>query len=75
MTYKEETYVIRTLKRIRDETYENNLILKENNKLLKTLLEIEKARLINAHKENEDDFGRNVLANLLSTQLELFNKH
>lgn len=71
MNYKEETFVLRTLKELRDfirspaykqlcrETHENNVMLKK-------LLAIEYARLKNHNKENEDDFGRNVLANALS---------
>lgn len=71
MTYKEETFVLNTLKELRDfirspaykqlcrETHENNIMLKK-------LLAIEYARLKNHNKENEDDFGRNVLANVLS---------
>ncbi len=71
MTYKEETFVLNTLKELRDfirspnykqlcrETHENNLMLKK-------LLAIEYARLRNYNKENEEDFGRNVIANALS---------
>lgn len=71
MTYKEETFILNTLQELRDfirspaykqlckETHENNIMLKK-------LLAIEYARLKNHNKENEDDFGRNVLANALS---------
>ena len=71
MTYKEETFVLRTLKELKEvirspaykqlcrETHENNIMLKK-------LLAIEYTRLKNHNKENEDDFGRNVLANALS---------
>lgn len=37
MTYSEETFVIDTLKHIRDQTEENNKLLKENNVILKEL--------------------------------------
>lgn len=71
MTYKEETFALNTLKEVKEfirspaykqllrETHENNVILKK-------LLSIEYARLRNHNKENEEDFGRNVLANALS---------
>ena len=71
MTYREETFVLRTLKELKEfirspaykqlcrETHENNVMLKK-------LLAIEYARLRNHNKENEEDFGRNVMANALS---------
>lgn len=71
MTYKEETFVLRTLKelkefiegseykRIAEETHENNIMLRK-------LLAIEYSKIRNHHRENEDDFGRNILANILS---------
>lgn len=71
MTYKEESFVLNTLKELKEfirspaykqfcrETHENNVMLKK-------LLAIEYARLRNHNKENEEDFGRNVLANALS---------
>lgn len=71
MTYKEETFVLNTLKElkefIRSPTYKQLLReTHENNIMLKKLLAIEYARLRNHNKENEDDFDRNVLANVLS---------
>lgn len=75
MTYNEETYVLHILKKIRDETHENNILLKENNKTLKQLIEIAKVELLNARKKDEDDFGRNVLANMFSNQLEFINNN
>jgi hypothetical protein len=71
MTYNEETFVLDSLQELREfirspaykelcrETHENNVMLKK-------LLAIEYARLRNYNKENEEDFGRNVLANALS---------
>ena len=71
MTCKEETFVINTLKElkefIRSPAYKQLLReTHENNVMLKKLLAIEYTRLRNHNKENEDDFGRNVLANALS---------
>lgn len=73
MNYKEETFVLNTLKRIRDETHENNILLKENNKLLNQLIQIAKVEILHARREDEDDFGRNVLANIISNQFDIFN--
>lgn len=75
MTYKEEAYVLDTLMEIQDvirspnftqlvkETHENNLMLKQIIKVINTYI----AR---HHQENEDDFDRNVLANLISSGLD-----
>lgn len=71
MTYKEETFVLNTLKElnefIRSPAYKQLCReIHENNVMLKKLLAIEYARLRNHNKENEEDFGRNVIANALS---------
>lgn len=62
MTRKEENYILDLLERIRDETHENNIMLKQIIKYINT---------INAqhHQENDNDFGRNVLANVVSSTL------
>ena len=71
MTYNEETFVLDTLQELREfirspaykqlckETHENNLMLKE-------LIKVERIRLSSARRENDDDFARNVLANIIS---------
>jgi len=71
MTYKEESYVLDTLIEIQEfirspdfkqlvkETHENNVMLRQIIKVINTYLS-------RHHQENEDDFGRNVLANLIS---------
>ena len=76
MTHKEESYVLDTLLEIQDtirspafkqlikETHENNIMLKQIIKVLNTYL----AR---HHQENEDDFMRNVLANLVSSGFDI----
>lgn len=64
MTRKEERYVLETLERIRDETHENNIMLRQIIKYLNH-------KAANALKENEDDFGRNVLANLVSNYFNI----
>ena len=66
MTYKEETYILNTIKRIRDETHENNIMLKSIIKYLAN-------EASNADNENIQDFGRNILANIISERLN-FNR-
>lgn len=78
MTYKEETYVLDTLKelkeKIRDmpvkqlikETHENNIMLRQIIKVINTWLS-------HHNQENNNDFDRNVLANLISGMFD-FNK-
>lgn len=78
MKYKEESYVLDTLKEIQDfirsptfrqlikETHENNIMLRQICKVINTYLS-------NHNNENENDFGRNVLANLISSGLDIKN--
>lgn len=64
MTYEEESYILDSITQIKAETHENN-------KMLSQLCSIVNTWLANHHQENENDFGRNVLANLLSNIIEL----
>lgn len=78
MTYKEESYILDTLKEIQDtirspdfkrlvkETHENNVMLRQIIRVINTYLS-------RHHQENDDDFNRNVLANLLSGAFESRN--
>lgn len=66
MTYEEENYVLESIEQIKKETHENNVMLKQIIKVINTYI----AR---HHKENEEDFGRNVLANMFSNIFELNN--
>lgn len=71
MTYKEESYVLDTLKEIQEtirspefkqlikETHENNIMLRQIIKVINTWFS-------HHNQENSDDFDRNVLANLVS---------
>lgn len=77
MTIKEEYYILDTLEELQDtirspafkqlitETHENNIMLKQIIKVINTYV-------ANHHNENDDDFVRNVLANLISNKLDLF---
>ena len=64
MTLSDEDYLFETLETIRDEVHENNIMLKE-------ICGVINLHLARYHQENEEDFGRNVLANLLSNMVEL----
>lgn len=71
MTLKEKAYILDTLEEIQDvirsptikqlikETHENNIMLRQIIKVINT-------HLARHHQENNDDFDRNVLANLIS---------
>ena len=78
MTYKEETYVLDTLKEIQEtirspefkqlikETHENNIMLKQIIRVINTWIK-------HHHQENANDFNMNVIANLISSEFD-FNK-
>ena len=75
MKYKEESYVLDTLKEIQDfirspvieqlikETHENNIMLKGIVKAINTYVS-------HHNNENNADFMRNILANLISNGLD-----
>ena len=64
MTLSDEDYLFETLETIRDEVHENNSMLKE-------ICGVINLHLARHHQENEDDFGRNVLANLISGLVDM----
>ena len=64
MTTREERRLQRALNELYSEAHENNIMLHQICSVVNTYL-------ANHHRENEDDFGRNVLANLVS---EMVNK-
>ena len=64
MTRKDEDYLFDTLDSIQEEVHENNIMLHQ-------ICNVINRYLANHHQENENDFGRNVLANFLSNMAEL----
>lgn len=52
MTYEEESYLLDTVT--------------ENNKILNQLISVVNRYIINHNKENEEDFTRNIMANMMS---------
>lgn len=59
MTIEEESYIIDSIKQIKKETHENNIMLKQ-------IIQYLNQHTLYAEQENMNDFGRNVLANLIS---------
>lgn len=64
MTHKEEEYLLDSIEQIRDDVRLNNLMLCD-------IIGVINTYLANHHRENEEDFGRNVLANLISSGIDL----
>ena len=48
---------------------ENNILLKDNNRMLKEIIEAINIWLSHHHQENRDDFDRNLIANLISSHM------
>ena len=59
MTKRDEEWLLQ-------KTYENNQLLKANNQMLKQIVDVLNYHIAHANEENDNDFGRNVLANLIS---------
>ena len=64
MTYDEESYLLDSITQIKAEVHHNNQMLSQ-------FCSVVNVYLANHHQENEDDFGRNVLANLISGLADL----
>ena len=64
MTYQEESYILDSVNQIKHTVHQNSIMLEDICKVINTYL-------ANHNKENEEDFGRNVLANLLSGSIDL----
>lgn len=64
MTKKEEDYIFDSIEQIRIETHQNNVMLRQIIKVINTYIS-------HHNTENEHDFMRNVLANLISGGLDI----
>lgn len=64
MSYDEESYVLESIEQIKKETHENNVMLKQ-------IIQVINTYLARHRQENEEDFGRNVLANLISSTIDI----
>ena len=78
MTYDEEGYVLDTLMELQEAIRSpdfKQLVREthENNKMLRSIVKVINTHIAHHPEENEDDFNRNVLANMISSMLN-FNK-
>ena len=64
MTYDEESYILDSIAQIKAEVHHNNQMLSQ-------LCHVVNMYLANHNRENEDDFGRNILANLISQFIDI----
>lgn len=64
MTREDEEYLLDSIEQLRREVHMNNLMLCD-------IIGVLNAYLINHGKENDEDFMRNVLANLISSGIDL----
>lgn len=48
---------------------ENNRLLKDNNRMLGEIINVINLYLSKHHSENQDDFERNIIANLISSHI------
>ena len=64
MTYDEETYLLDSIERIEKK-------VNENNKMLRSIIKVLNYYLANAKNENEQDFGRNILTNMISNMIDI----
>lgn len=64
MDKRDEEYLLRT-------TYENNRLLKDNNKMLKQIINVLNYYILHAQEENDSDFNRNIIANMVSNLVDL----
>ena len=62
MNYREETYLLNTVKELKK-------IEEENNKMLKFIVRYINANISKESNEEIEDFGRNVVANILSNKI------
>ena len=64
MTYDEEDYLLDSIAQVKQEVHQNNLMLQD-------LCTVVNTWLSHHHQENEDDFMRNIAANLLSQFIDI----
>lgn len=59
------------IKELLDIVYENNRLLKDNNRMLCQIIRYINFINTNHHNDNEGEFMRNIFANMISNGLEL----
>ena len=63
MTRKDEEYLLDVVEQIKDETHENNIMLKQ-------IIKVLNYHIRNSDNDDMKDFGMNVLANIISNRFE-----
>ena len=76
MTYKEESYVLDTLKELKETIRSpdfKQLVreIHENNIMLRQIIKYLNHEIAYANQENANDFNMNVIANLISSGLDI----
>ena len=76
MTYKEESYVLNTLKELKETIRSpdfKQLVreIHENNIMLRQIIKYLNHEIAYANQENANDFNMNVIANLISSGLDI----
>jgi hypothetical protein len=64
MMTRKEKYILDAIDGIRQDVYENNMMLRQ-------ICQVVNTHLARHHQENEDDFVRNILANLISSGVDI----
>lgn len=64
MNRRDEEYLFECIEDIKSEVHENN-------KMLRQICDVINTYLANHQRENDEDFGRNILANLISSSFEI----
>jgi hypothetical protein len=64
MMTRKEKYILDAIDGIRQDVYENNMMLRQ-------ICQVVNTHLARHHQENEDDFIRNILANLISSGVDI----
>ena len=67
MTREEQAYLLDSIDEIRAEVHENNIMLRQIIKVINTYIS-------RHNQENDDDFGRNVFANVISEFINVKNR-
>ena len=76
MTYDEETYVLKSIKEIKELIRSRPIAqaikeIHENNIMLRQIIKYLNREIAYANTENENDFNMNVIANLISNGLDV----
>jgi hypothetical protein len=74
MTRKEELDIFDTIDDIKKQLVSIKEKVEENNIMLQQIIQVFRYYLKNANQENENDFERNIMANMISNLIERFKR-